>query len=657
LPRRTQPPAIAPALPPPRPLLSWRLAALAAAGAALSLSCAHSKESAPPPGTPWVDSLTITGNHAFSSGDIRDVLATQPTGWWPFAAKRWFDPAALDVDLQRIPAFYADRGYFDARVVSHEVKPEPDGSVAITIAVDEKAPTKIADVALQGMPPDLLAKVQKLARRNDVRAGEIVDYGHYAALKTAIQQLLKEGGYAYATVAGQIAVDRDKHTAAVQVTATPGPLVHMGKTDISGNGDVPARAPLHRVIWKEGDVFNPRDIDVTRERIYAFGVFSSVRIDLPPEPTPIADVHIHVLPGRLRQLKLGAGVAAERQRQEVRLRAEWTINNFLGGLRKLRLRSQPGYVVIPSFTNVEQSGVEATNDIQLIQPDLLGSRVTLTGLVGYDLTVADGYQSFGPRSQLGVDRPFLRDRILAGLSWNLQFLQFRNVNADIFNDVTSAVYGFENPYRLVYIEEFVQIDLRNGNQEPTFGSYLAARAEQGSHLLGGAFNYDKWTVDLRGYVPLGRQAVLAGRFLGGWLRPHGIEQGPITRRYALGGPSSQRGFSLGRLAPQVEDSQGHLIAIGGNAELLFSVETRINFMKISDSWLGVIPFLDAGDVTPQFQEMDVLNLHVATGLSLQYATAIGVLRAGFGVRLNRLGPGNPDPGQRFVMHLAIGEAF
>ena len=73
--------------------------------------------------------------------------------------------------------------------------------------------------------------------------------------------------------------------------------------------------------------------------------------------------------------------------------------------------------------------------------------------------------------------------------------------------------------------------------------------------------------------------------------------------------------------------------------------------------LHVHAFVDAGDVTTTFHELDVTNLHVATGLSLEYTTAIGIVRAGAGVRLNRVNGDNPDPGDRFAFHIAIGEAF
>ena len=51
------------------------------------------------------------------------------------------------------------------------------------------------------------------------------------------------------------------------------------------------------------------------------------------------------------------------------------------------------------------------------------------------------------------------------------------------------------------------------------------------------------------------------------------------------------------------------------------------------------------------------------GGGLRYQTIVGTIRADLGVRLNRLDPTepdgtpNPDPGERLVLHISIGEAF
>src|SRR5262249_12418760 len=143
------------------------------------------------------------------------------------------------------------------------------------------------------------------------------DYDDYASLRSQLVASLHGAGYAYGKVEGQVDVDRDRHTATITLTARPGPKVRFGKTTVEGNGNIPARALLNRVTWREGDVFDPRDVSTTQGRLYAFGVFSSVRLELPEAPTPEADVRILVRPGPLREWRLGGGVAVERLRQEV----------------------------------------------------------------------------------------------------------------------------------------------------------------------------------------------------------------------------------------------------------------------------------------------------------------------------------------------------
>src|SRR4030095_12509398 len=124
--------------------------------------------------------------------------------------------------------------------------------------------------------------------------------------------------------------------------------------------------------------------------------------------------------------------------------------------------------------------------------------------------------------------------------------------------------------------------------------------------------------------------VCAPRALIGWLDPRGGQQSPITRRYALGGPGSHRGFGLGRLSPEVADDQGILYPVGGNGEILISAELRLQIMKVGGNWLGVAPFIDAGDVRAYFSDLALFDLQLATGAALEYQTPVGVARDGGG---------------------------
>ena len=363
-------------------------------------------------------------------------------------------------------------------------------------------------------------------------------------------------------------------------------------------------------------------------------------------------------PGKLYELRLGGGVGAELQREEIHGRFELTLNNFLGGLRKLRVRINPAYVVIPSITDVQRSGPAAESDVQLTQPDVFGSNASIHALVGYDLGIAEGYQYVGPRAQVGIDRPFFRGRVLGGGSWNLQYLDFFNVNQDVFNGASDQFFGFQDPYRLAYLEEFIQIDLRNRPLDPTYGGFLLIHAEQSGAAIGSAFEYIKLVPDLRFYVPVGRRVVVAVRGVLGWLGTRAGEDSPITRRFALGGPSSHRGFGFGRLAPQVRDSQGRLIPVGGDGEVLGL--RRASHRRAQDRRRVA----RCRAVRRRGQRDAAVRRSVARTRSTSRSASpsstrrpIGVVRGGAGVRVNRFEGDVPDPGQRFAYHITIGEAF
>jgi translocation and assembly module TamA len=641
----------------PRGLVAhgWWLALFAA-------SCAHQDLG----GALWVRQVRLAGNHAFRDRDVIDHLATQPTSWWPFAPKQLFDPAALDIDLERVVAFYAAQGYFDARVTDHAVVPRKDGSVEVVITVEEGQPTHIDEIELGGLSWITPERGGKRLTRLSIHAGDVLNHGTYSQEKRDLERRLKEGGYAYAHVNGQVEVDREERHARIELDADAGPLVRFGQPRFVGQGTIPVHALSTLVTWEPGEVYHPDDLRSTQARLYALGVFSQVALEIPPTPQPVADVTIHVQPGALRELRLGGGVGLELQRYEARLRAEWSFHNWYGGLRTLRLRVRPAYVLVPSLLDVRRQGPAAVFDAELVQPDLFGVDLTGRLVAGYDLGLQEGYQYHGPRASLGVQRSFAHNYLLGSASYNIQFLDFFNYDPAAFDpSINPLGASFKDPYRVAWFEQFVQLDLRDRALDPRSGLYLSTRVEEGFAAIGSAFTYFKVFPELRVYLPLGRRLTLDGRAQLGWLQPQRAEDSPITRRFALGGPFSHRGFGTARLSPQVVDPMTHeVISLGGNGALLFSGDARIVVLRrLAGYPLGLDLFVDAGDVTPRVEQLDISELHVAVGGSLTWDFEVAKIRAGAAYRLNRtepIGPGglpNPDPGDRVAIHVSVGEAF
>src|SRR5690349_17857831 len=102
-------------------------------------------------GTIKVHKLEFKGVKAIDESRLKAALATKQSSRIPWGKKAFFDRSRFDADLKRIQAFYADRGYPDARVTDFDVKlNQKQDAVDIVVTVQEGAPTTIAAIDFVG---------------------------------------------------------------------------------------------------------------------------------------------------------------------------------------------------------------------------------------------------------------------------------------------------------------------------------------------------------------------------------------------------------------------------------------------------------------------------------------------------------------------------
>ena len=630
----------------------------------------------------WVQDVELKGAEVLDAGDVLGGLETREMDWYrywlwwlPWVDRAWYDPDVLLSDLDRVETYYASQGFFEARVTGHRaVLPRGGDTASVTITVKEGPATQVTAVKISGLSalaPDVALKVKQ---ELGVEVGERFSYGAYGLAKERLVSRLKERGYAYARVEGEVEVHRPRRSAVILLKVTAGPLVRMGATRFEGLGDVPEAKVRLLIKWEEGQVYDQEKIRGTRSALFKLRVFAAVRVDLPEQPVAVAPVTIRVQPALLRELRLGLGLGLESKHHEVRLSGRWTQRNFLGGLRVLEFKLIPAFVSLPTFWASEQLGPAIEAEVKLTQPYLFNSRFSAFALIGYDLNLHEGYWYHGVTAQAGLDCPFWGERVWAGLSYNFQLLDFFNINEEAFKAADTGLgFGFIDPYRPAWLEQYVELDLRDSVASPRKGFFATVRLEEGFEYIASQFTYVKVTPEVRGYIPLGTtRVVLALRGLFGYLHAMdspdagdlGYASSPITRRYTLGGPNSHRGFSYGRLSPQsLDPDTGKRVPLGGHASLLLSADLRVRVIKLLGYWLSLGAFFDAGDVTEGISDIDFTQLHLAAGPALTFATPIGALRLSFGFRINRLaeqeddGRANPDPGDDWTLHFTLGEAF
>lgn len=178
-----------------------------------------------------------------------------------------------------------------------------------------------------------------------------------------------------------------------------------------------------------------------------------------------------------------------------------------------------------------------------------------------------------------------------------------------------------------------------GNSLNAFGNLLNTNDEGQRKVLGIVFSqFAKVDLDLRLYLPLGKDRKVVWRFLGGIGTPYGNSSTlPYLKQYFIGGSNSIRAFQARSLGPGTYKSaqrNGLLIDQSGDIKLETSVEYRTGIYRFIK---GAV-FLDAGNVWllrentlrpgGEFHADKFINqLAIGTGAGLRFDFTYFILRA------------------------------
>src|SRR5579863_9170798 len=120
-----------------------------------------------------VHELTFKGVKAVDSSRLRSALATHQSSRLPWGKKNDFDRSRFDADLKRIQAFYADRGFPDARVTGFDVKlNDRQDAVDLTVTIAEGEPVVVKEIDFSGFDVVPPAHLDDLKKRVPLKVGQ-----------------------------------------------------------------------------------------------------------------------------------------------------------------------------------------------------------------------------------------------------------------------------------------------------------------------------------------------------------------------------------------------------------------------------------------------------------------------------------------------------
>jgi translocation and assembly module TamA len=611
-----------------------------------------------PVDAPVVHSLKIEGNHHLATGVIKQKILTSATGFWPFAARKYFDPLVWDADLRRIQRLYEASGDYHARVVRTEVNRRPHNQVDLVVHVVEGPRVVIRQLQIDGLDPLPARERARATAKLPLVVGKPFTEPAWQAAKKQLVDQLRGQGYAEVDVDGQADVDVGQDQARLQLTVHPGPKYRFGDIQVitrPGARIGPGPVQEQVALALKDQVFSDERLEEAQRRVFAMGVFSSarVRVGTPDREQARLPVVTEVREGPFRTLRLGGGLGLDQIRNEARLVGQWTNRDFLGGMRKLTAQLTLGWAFIPNVYTAARNDLAAGarngpifRALTTLDQPRLFARPSLTwkNLVESERTLEQAYDAIG-------------GRLSTGISWQptstLTIFPQYEVEGYRLNGPRTAATAQTAPLALgcktdpctillSYLEQIVTWDKRDSPLEPKRGHYLALSLQEGGGPLQGDFTYLRVVPEARAYVTFGsdRWLTLAGRLQLGTLLPSSgnPDDSAVVTRFMAGGAMSNRGYSLRRLSPLLlapsPDSRSAnapllTLPIGGNGIVDGSVEARTNL----STHLAVAAFADFGAVTREALSPSVLDsLQLATGLGLRYLTPVGPIRVDIAYR-------------------------
>lgn len=531
-----------------------------------------------------------------------------------------------DEDVARLTDAAHSQGYWDAHF-SYDVDTSVDpAKVTVTAAPGPQYHvTSVAVLGPDGRPLSLPLDPEAPV---PLKPGDPARSAAVVAHENALLSALGHTGHPFAKAADRrVVVNHAARTMEITYALDPGPAMQFDGVTIEGLELLDPAYVERRVQWREGETFDNGKVNETRDALAASGLFSTVKI------TPVANssnpdqVRMNVEAIERAHRTIGAGLGYNTS-EGPGARLFWENRNLFGGAESLRLSLAAGQQQNSLTANFRRPDFFAVNQDFLARAE-----------VADETPVA--YHSRHAQVSTGLERRF--DRYLTG-SVALSVEKANVVEEAIVSSNTAGQRT--QHYALVGVPLNLKLDKSDDLLNPTRGYRAQAtlvpyRSFSGPSLtfasarLAGSM-YHRLT-DSDRYV---LAASLAVSSIGG----ASLADLPADKRLYAGGGGSLRAYGYQLAGPLDINNR----PIGGRSSAELSLEVRI---KVTDT-IGIVPFVDAGNVyrasVPQLGH----GILWGPGLGLRYYTPFGPVRLDVATPAVRRRDDAP-----IQVYISLGQAF
>lgn len=586
--------------------------------------------------------INIVGNQVFDDETLRSAFELSTPNLLSFiTGNDKYSRQKLAGDLEKLHAYYLDRGYLDFDITSTQVAITPDKrEIYITINVDEGQQYTVDEVKLSG---NLVVDPQELVKLVKLRPGDVFSRKAMTETSDAISERLGEAGYAFANVNGLPEVDKEKASTKLTFFVDPGKRAYVRRISFAGNQKTADEVMRREMRQLESATFSSAAVERSRVRLERLGFFEDVTVETPAVPGSPDQVDVNFTVKERASGSISAGVGFG-QGSGLLLNAAVTQNNFLGTGDSVSVNfSNSDYARVYSIAHTNPyatvDGVSRSVSAFLRTTDAADANLTeydtdsLGGSWGYNVPLSEF-------SAFGFGLAFENTKIGTGDFTSQDILDFIADNGDSYN--------------IFKLNLSLARDTRNRAIFPDRGALRRLSGEIAAPV--GDLQFYKLNFTEQHYFPFSDTVSLMLSGTLGYGDGYGsTSELPFFENYFAGGFRTLRGFKDNTLGPRTfsaftssnGDPFGGDRLVLARSELFFPVP----FMEQQSKNFRLSVFGDAGNVFGPSDPVKLGEMRYSTGLAAVWISPFGAISIAIAQPFNE---GPQDETQRFQFSLGAG---
>ncbi len=538
-----------------------------------------------------------------------------------------FDFVAVESDRDTLKEFLNSLGYLEAEILKPDIL-LTDNFVDISFVVIEGSKTVISKISFLNnksfTDKELLEKIP-------LKVGNPFNEVDISDSRQKIQNLYSRAGFTKARVSVESIFS--ENNAEIEFIIDEGSITYFGKNIIVGNERTKLNVIERELENKEGKPLNYSLVLKEKHQLQKLGLFRDVEVSLSDYTLENQrDIIYYLDEANHGIIELGVGYG---EYERYRFFLDLSYKNLWGMNRLGSLRTE--------LSTLEQRVILSYSDPWYL---LSNHKFALKSLLLFENRKEKSfdtkdilYKLRRTSASAGIEKN-INTNVKADLYYIFSVVNTTDVKPDIIltrEDVgTLIISGIKSG--LIY-------DTRDNPFDPAQGMLIGLSLKIASSLFLSETDFVKLNFYLNKYLRLSERIVLAASLSSGIAKGFGnTTELPIVERFFLGGRTSVRGYAQDMLGPKGVDGN----PTGGNIFAMGNIEFRTNIGK----GVGLVNFLDIGNVWQKLSQVDMSKLKFTAGIGLRYKTPVGPIRVDYGIKLNR------EPREsRGELHFSLGHAF